>query len=194
MKNKVLALLIGLTMVFASFTTAFAGNWIGLRSAGADDEVAVEKQVMNNLEMVKAGKYTAIDTAKMKSFVDSKAKGNKNIVIIDAMPQSSWDATHIPGAVCCETTMGKWMNAEYKLTAAQKNALKKAVKGKKKSTVKVITYCGFCQCDRSHFAAKYIKSLGYKNVYRYIGGGAAWEDSKYDFENSKGETVKAKTK
>lgn len=196
MKKKLFAILMTAMMVVASLAVvAFAGDWVGLRSAGSGNEVAVETQYFNNVEMQKDGKYKVIDTATMKKWIDS----GKKIVLIDAMPATQWTAAHIPGAVNCEAPMGKWMDKKFAWGEGQKTALKKAVNYKskakaKKSKTVVVTYCGFVGCDRSHYAAKYIKSLGYKNVYRYVGGGAAWEDAGYDFVNGAGETVKAHEK
>lgn len=57
-------------------------------------------------------------------------------------------------------------------------------KGKKSYTVNevnknatVVVYCGFTKCQRSHQAAMYLTKQGYKNVYRYAGGIAAWVDA-----------------
>jgi rhodanese-related sulfurtransferase len=68
---------------------------------------------------------------------------------------------------------------------------KDAHKGKKKYTAnvvnkdaKIVVYCGFTGCARSHQAAMYLTSQGFKNVYRYAGGIAAWVDADYDIEGA----------
>lgn len=201
MKKKLFAILMS-AMMMVTFMPALAfaasgapNDWVGLRSVSSTTEVAVETQIFNNAQMVKEGKYTTIDTAKMKKWIDS----GKKMVLIDTMPASQWNNAHLPGAVNCVAPMGKYMNTELKWEAGQKTALKKAVGYKSKAKAKkskqvIVVYCGFCGCDRSHYGAKYLKSLGYKNVYRYVGGGAAWEDAGYDFENAAGEIVKAHSK
>ena len=198
MKKKLFAILMSAMMMVTFMPAlAFAGDYVGLRSVSSGTEVTVETQVFNNAEMVKLGKYTPIDTAKMKKWVDA----GKKMVLIDTMPATQYDSAHIKGAVNVEVTAGKYFKPDFKydFTAAQKKALKKAVgyttkKAAKKSKKVIVTYCGFCGCDRSHYAAKYLKSLGYKNVYRYVGGGAAWEDAGYDFYNLAGEVVHAHDK
>ena len=57
--------------------------------------------------------------------------------------------------------------------------LKKAVVNK---DYKVVVYCGFVGCARSHVAAKYLVDNGYTNVYRYGGGIQAWEDANNEVE------------
>ena len=47
---------------------------------------------------------------------------------------------------------------------------------------KIVVYCGFVGCARSHVAAKYLVDNGYTNVYRYGGGIQAWEDAQNEAE------------
>ena len=42
---------------------------------------------------------------------------------------------------------------------------------------KIVIYCGFVACERSHVGAVLAKEAGYKNVYRFPGGIAAWLDA-----------------
>lgn len=56
--------------------------------------------------------------------------------------------------------------------------------GKKTKTVKkvnknkkIVVYCGFVGCERSHQGAMYLVKKGFKNVYRYPGGISAWVDA-----------------
>ena len=42
---------------------------------------------------------------------------------------------------------------------------------------KIVIYCGFVACERSHVGAVLAKEAGYKNVYRFPGGIAAWIDA-----------------
>lgn len=55
-------------------------------------------------------------------------------------------------------------NKSYTVTVVNKNA-------------KVVVYCGFVGCGRSHEGAKALVEAGYKNVYRYGGGLSAWFDA-----------------
>ena len=47
---------------------------------------------------------------------------------------------------------------------------------------KIVIYCGFTKCGRSHNAAMWAKSLGYTNVYRAPGGITAWKDAGFPFK------------
>lgn len=56
--------------------------------------------------------------------------------------------------------------------------------GKKTKTIKpyvkdkkIVVYCGFVKCKRSHEAAAYLVENGYTKVYRYPGGISAWGDA-----------------
>jgi rhodanese-related sulfurtransferase len=50
---------------------------------------------------------------------------------------------------------------------------------------KIIVYCGFVKCTRSHNGALWAKKLGYKNVYRYPGGIYAWKGADNQVETVK---------
>ena len=54
------------------------------------------------------------------------------------------------------------------------NLLQKTLTNKDK---KKVIYCGFVACERSHVGAVLAKEAGYKNVYRFPGGIAAWLDA-----------------
>lgn len=47
---------------------------------------------------------------------------------------------------------------------------------------RIVVYCGFVKCTRSHNGAAWAVKLGYKNVYRYPGGIFAWKGADYTVE------------
>jgi len=49
---------------------------------------------------------------------------------------------------------------------------------------KIIVYCGFVKCTRSHNGALWARKLGYTNVYRHPGGIYAWKGAGYEVEKS----------
>ena len=76
----------------------------------------------------------------------------------------------------------KWVNkkpAKKYLGKTRTRTKKVAVKNKK-----IVVYCGFVVCTRSHVAAKYLVEQGYTNVYRYPGGISAWVDAEYPIEGT----------
>lgn len=85
-------------------------------------------------------------------------------------------------------TITKWYNKKTKKWTTVKPAKKYRGKSKKVKVVNkdvtVVTYCGFTKCQRSHQAAMYLKSQGFKNVYRYAGGITAWVQSDFDIEGN----------
>ena len=67
----------------------------------------------------------------------------------------------------------------------------KKIKGAKTKKVKVVNkdkkivvYCGFVKCQRSHQGAMFLVKQGFKNVYRYPGGISAWVDANNNVEGS----------
>lgn len=102
--------------------------------------------------------------------------------------------SELPNKTVVKTTLKKVSKAKYK-KLAKKNRTTKKVKGKKvyykkvptkvdvkDKSYKVVVYCGFVGCDRSHQGAAFLVSQGYTNVYRYGGGIRAWIDAGYDVE------------
>jgi rhodanese-related sulfurtransferase len=49
---------------------------------------------------------------------------------------------------------------------------------------KIVIYCGFTKCGRSHNAASWAKKLGYTNLYRMPGGITAWKDAGYPYKTN----------
>lgn len=172
MKKKltILAMSMLLVFTFGAFQCAFAAT--GSAPFGTDktdpNELTVETATLQYIKDQKAGGYKTVSTPTLKKWIDKKTK----LVIIDTMPATSYKAQRIPGAknVTVEMTT---------ITSAQKKALIKAVGKNKKA--KIVVYCGFVRCPRSHYAASYLVKKGYKNVYRLPGGIAAWMDAGYNY-------------
>ena len=162
------------------------------------EEVGAEAFAINFANEVKTGKYKLIDTAGVKAAVDAN-----NAIIIDTMPAGWYTSRHIPGAL--NQVVGAMNGPKFKILSAEKKGLLKQVKkaaGKKKyyynsktkkwqskkikgaktkkmvnKDKKIILYCGFVGCARSHQAAMYLKKKGFTNVDRYPGGISAWVDA-----------------
>ncbi len=147
-----------------------------------NNEVTAEQFAKDLADQTRKGKYKLVSTATLKGWVDKKSA-----VVVDTMPAGWFAQRHIPGAV--QATAGGEdgsKSPEFKMTKAEKKKLlkvvKKATKGNKNK--KVVLYCGFTKCQRSHQAAKYLKKKGYKKVYRYAGGISAWVDANFPIEGS----------
>ena len=90
-----------------------------------------------------------------------------------------------------KTSWVKVSKSQYK-KLAKANKKTKKVNGKtvyykktvgKDKSYKIVVYCGWIKCARSHTGAAYLRSLGYTNVYRYGGGIQAWKDAGYEAES-----------
>ena len=206
-KTLIVSLMLAFALVLGSFQAAFASFGIE-GTAGDGKELDVETAAMAMYNDAADGKYKLVDTATLKKWVNKKSA-----VIVDTMPAGSFAAHRIPGAINAECgdngLNGKFTAAQKKalLKAVEKKVGKKTVtkyyntktkkwqtkkiKGAKTKKVKevnkskkIVVYCGFVKCRRSHWAAKYLVSKGYTNVYRQPGGIAAWGDAKYPIEGT----------
>lgn len=190
-KATILALVLTFVLSFSSLSVFAAGaptevTKQAIKDAkvqsilSVKDEVSAEQFAVDLCDQVTKGKYKLVTTKKLKGWVD-----NKSAVVVDTMPVGWYDNRHIPGAV--QATAGGEDGSKgpaFLMTKAEKKQLlkvvKKATKGKKNK--KVVLYCGFTKCQRSHQAAMYLKKKGYKKVYRYAGGISAWVDAGYPIE------------
>lgn len=162
MKNVVAVMLI---MLFASSSAhAFGGSKF-------KKEVEKETAAVTFLREVAHGGYDVITTAELN---DLKASGEE-VLIIDTMPfEQSYKKNHVPGAVQFLfpiPEMKEW-NSEETAGKSKDDFLRLLGENKDK---KIIIYCGFVKCTRSHNGALWAKKLGYNNVYRYPGGIFAWK-------------------
>ncbi len=136
------------------------------------NEVDIETASINLVNAVEAGGYELVDTATLKEWVDN----GEDMIVIDTMPADSFASNRIPGAVNAEIAM-----TEEEITDEQRAAFVSAL-GEDKDA-KIVVYCGFVKCPRSHLGAMIAKEEGFTNVVRYPGGIGAWLDAGYDVES-----------
>jgi rhodanese-related sulfurtransferase len=93
--------------------------------------------------------------------------------------EASYKKQHIPTAVQFEfpipemKTMDSEMEKQYlALLGPDKNRM-------------IVVYCGFVKCGRSHNGAMWATRLGYRNVYRCLGGIFGWKEAGYPVEATK---------
>lgn len=174
--SKVLALFFAVAL---SLSACSSGGGSGTADKGPGtakdgNEVTIETASMNLVKAVDEGKYKLVGTEELKKWVDAK----EPMVIVDTMPAKSYDKNRIPGAVNAELPV-KMDEA----TKEQKDAFVKALGTDK--TKKVVIYCGFVGCERSHVGAIVAKEAGFTNIYRQPGGIVAWMDAGYEVEPAK---------
>lgn len=151
----------------------------GAHAFGTDkfkDEVVKEAEAVKLVRDVAKGGYQLITTEELQGVL----KSGENVVLIDTMPyEDSYKKGHIPSAKQflfpipdmnewdIKKTDGKTQEDFVKLLGPDKNK-------------KIIVYCGFVKCTRSHNGAVWAKKLGYTNVYRHPGGIFAWRGAEYE--------------
>ena len=210
-RTPFLALVLALALSLSIVQPAFAAFGLDSSLVGGEvgDEVNFETISMDLVADTVAGKYKLISTADVKKLVDKKA----DVIIIDTMPADWFAQRHIPGAInafaplknekytsadkknlldqvkkLCGT---KTVTKKVKVKANNKKGYKYVTKKVKEvnKDKKIVVYCGFVKCTRSHMAAEYLVKQGFTNVYRQPGGISAWVDAGYAFEGTAAEVT-----
>ena len=174
------------------------------------NEVDAERIAYNFYNEVTKGKYKLISTEELAAelgnvvIVDTMPEGwwtQRHIPgaicsIVGAMngpdfeilPEEKTALLNAVSAAVGKKTITKWYNKKTKKWVTKKPAKKYRGKSKKVKVVnkdkKVVVYCGFVGCARSHQGAMYLKKQGFTNVYRYAGGISAWVDANLDIEGT----------
>ncbi len=175
MKFKISAILTIVCFFWAGNVFAFLGT------SRFEKEVEKEKGALKLFDEVQRGGYGLIGTEDLKKLIDS----NENIVIVDTMPyEASYKKAHVPGArqfLFPIPDMEKW---DTEKTDGKTEADYKALLGDDLNR-KIVVYCGFVKCTRSHNGAVWARKLGYRNVLRYPGGIYAWKGADYKVDQVK---------
>ena len=208
-KTLLISLVLSLAMIMTSFSFAFAEvPKDGIESLPTlTNEVDCENFALDLYHQATKGKYKLVSTDDLKKWIDAK----KNMVVIDTMPGGWYSKYHIATALNQVVGGGPENKPLFEFQPGEKKALLKLVKdnckvkkyynkktkkwqtkkisGAKTKTVvdknkTIVVYCGFVKCQRSHQAAMYLKSQGFKKVYRYAGGICAWDQAGYPEEGS----------
>lgn len=135
-------------------------------------ELAAEEAAMNLVRDVASGGYDLISTEDIKKKLDA----GEDMVIIDTMPEDSYDKNHIPGALGA-VLPGIMEDVDPERRGAFVKAL-----GEDKDKP-VVIYCGRVSCYRSHVGALIAKEEGFTHVLRHPGGIDAWLEAGYKAES-----------
>lgn len=153
--------------------SAFLGDKFKKEKEKEDGAVKLVREVQR-------GKYDVVATEELKKWMDS----GQEILIVDTMPYAaSYQKQHVPGAaqfLFPIPDMDQW-DAKETDGKTQEEFLKLLGDDKDK---RIVIYCGFVKCTRSHNGAAWAIKLGYKNVYRYPGGIFAWKGAGYPIEKA----------
>lgn len=160
--------------VFAA-SSAFA-----LGGSKFEQEVEKEQGAVKLAREVLKGGYDVIATAEL----DALIKTGEDILLVDTMPfEDSYQKEHVPGAKQFLFPIPDMTAWDTKETAGKSEQDYKALLGADLNK-KIVVYCGFVKCTRSHNGAMWAKKLGYKNVFRYPGGIFAWKGAGYKVESA----------
>ncbi len=132
-------------------------------------ELQTEEAAIKLARETTDGGYQLIATPKLKALLGS----GEEFLLVDAMPAASFEKGHLPDAVNFEfpkDAVDAWNDDAM---GGRRKSDYEALLGEDKNR-KIVTYCGFVTCARSHNAAFFARELGYTNVHRHPGGLYAW--------------------
>ena len=143
---------------------------IGCGTNRFQQEVQTEEAAVKLANETVQGGYELVTTAELQKLLND----GEDLLLIDAMPaEDSYNKGHIAGAVNFafpKEVMDGWQDD---VMDGRKQHEFEQLLGEDRDR-KIVVYCGFVKCARSHNAAICAIELGYSNVYRYPGGIHAW--------------------
>lgn len=173
MKKVLCALLVAVPLCFGTNAFAFGNSKF-------EKEVETEASGVKLVREVQRGGYDVITTEELQKAIEA----GEDMLVIDTMPyEASYKKNHIPGAkqfLFPIPDMAEW---DVKETDGKSVADYEALLGSDKNK-KIVVYCGFVKCTRSHNGAMWATKLGYTNVFRHPGGIFAWKGAKYEVESA----------
>lgn len=166
MKRILLCVVLLLTLPASG---AFANDWF-------KDNLTVEKAAVTFAREVERGGYKVVTTEELKNCLDA----GQPMLLIDTMPfEASYKKNHIPGAVPFEFPISE-------MDAIDDDTKAKFVELLGPDTDRrIVFYCGFTKCTRSHNGAMWAQKLGYTDVYRHPGGILAWKQADFPINKVK---------
>lgn len=170
-------------MKHALIGTIFTGLVLAASSAYALTSTSVEMEIEKIAiklanETVKGG-YQLITMEEIKSMIDL----GEDFVLIDAHPKWEFDMAYIDGAEHFgfkSNWVGDWAT-DVDMDGSPSQDDYRAVLGPDLDK-KIVIYCGFTKCGRSHNASLWAQELGYTNIYRAPGGITSWRDLGYSYK------------
>jgi rhodanese-related sulfurtransferase len=142
-------------------------------------ELDVQEQAINLANQTIEGGYTLMKIEELKALIDS----GEDFVLIDAHPRREFVLAYIDGATNFgfqSKRAGVW-EEDVDIDGGATQEEYKAALGDDMDK-KIVIYCGFTRCGRSHNAAMWARSMGYTNVYRAPGGVTGWVQAGYPYK------------
>ncbi len=168
-------------MIVSAFLIGFAVPATAFFDNKFEKEVEKEAGAVKLVREIQQGGYNVVTTEELKKWIDS----GKDMLIVDTMPyKASYKKAHLPGAKQFLFPIPEMKTWNTKETAGKSKDDFVTLLGLDKN-IKIVIYCGFVKCTRSHNGAVWAKKLGYKNVFRHPGGIFAWKGANYPTEKVK---------
>lgn len=158
--------------------TAFPLLAGGAQAGSLNVELDFEKFAIKLANETRQGGYKLATAEEVKKMIDAK----EDFVLIDAHPRWEYEMAYIDGAKNFgfqSNMVGDWDKDVTDGPHTQDDY--RAALGPDKNK-KIVIYCGFTKCGRSHNAATWARRLGYTNVYRMPGGITAWKEQGYPYK------------
>jgi thiosulfate/3-mercaptopyruvate sulfurtransferase len=144
-----------------------------------EKEVEKEKGAVKLVREVLKGGYDVVTVDELKKWMDQGEK----MIVVDTMPyEKSYKKAHLPSAVSFVFPISEMKAWNENQTSLKSQNDYESMLGKDKEKP-VVIYCGFVKCGRSHNGALWAKKMGYKNVYRFLGGIYAWKGANFEVES-----------
>ncbi len=164
-------------LVVVLLTAGLLSGCAGTEKIGVTEaNVQTEFLAMKASGEAQRGGYKLISLQDLKKRLDAKEK----MLIIDTMPYAdSYKKEHVPTAVQFEFPIAEMSTLSPDLEKKYLDLL-----GPDQERM-IVVYCGFVKCGRSHNGAMWAVKLGYRNVYRCLGGIYGWKEAGYPVEAAK---------
>ncbi|MEX1214442.1 rhodanese-like domain-containing protein [Saccharospirillum sp.] len=104
-----------------------------------------------------------IDT---KTLRDWQARG-QDFILVDTLPADTFAKGHLPSAI----------------NIVSDDILDEAPRQLPDNQATLVVYCASENCKRAGRAAERLASLGYTEVYHYVGGKRAWQTAGFSLEH-----------
>lgn len=148
-----------------------ASSAFGFGTSKFEKEVEKETGAVKLVREVVRGGYDVITTKELDELLNS----DEELLVVDTMPyEGSYKKGHIPKAVQFLFPIPEMADWDSKETDGKTLEDFAKLLGPNKDK-KIVIYCGFVKCTRSHNGALWAKKLGYTNVLRHPGGIFAWK-------------------
>lgn len=156
-----------------------ASNCFGFGSK-FKDELEKETGAIKLVREVTYGGYGVISTSALQDLL----KSGEDVLVVDTMPyESSYKKGHIPSAKQFLFPIPEMKEWDTNETAEKSKEEYAKLLGSDKER-KIVIYCGFVKCTRSHNGALWAVKMGYKNVFRHPGGIFAWKGAGHEIEKT----------